>query len=155
MLGGALHERVAAREACGADATFSFLAIKVNGRAILIRGTCYLNVQKRIIPFGSFESAHVLFGHFKLQDVGLNFESFINGILTGKIKTPYGELDFAPSSGGHYGGQFIPFHEIGLQTQHRLAMLTIFAGENRELVRQPDLDWELRSSDPISRGRTI
>ncbi len=134
------------REAFG-DETFSYFAVKVGEDAFVVRGTLYLNVQQSTIPFTDFNSPSVRAGHFKLQDVGLKFESFIEQLLEGQIPTPHGLLKFPPgANGGGYGVHFVPFHEGGEKAQRRLAVLTIFGSENRELVRQPDLDWELRAS---------
>ncbi len=127
--------------------SFAYFALKREGQFVLVRGTLYLNIFKCIIPFTYFETDNIAFGNFRVSDVGLTEKAFIRAVLSGQIPTPNGILSFLPNGqSNRYGSQFIPFHEIGLQSQSRLTMLSIFGDENRDLIRQPDLDWELRSS---------
>jgi hypothetical protein len=57
--------------------TFSFIAVKSADARILIRGTLYLNVHPISIQYTSLQSDTALAGHFRLNEITLSREKFI------------------------------------------------------------------------------
>jgi hypothetical protein len=136
------------REAYGNDASFSYLAVKTAHAPKLVRANLWLNVRESKIPFKAFESARIVAGHFRLAEVDLSMEDFVDKILSGSVPTPTGEMEFLPNpNGGRYGARLNTFSNTLPQT--RFSILSIFGDETGALLPQPDLDWELRSgSEP-------
>ena len=126
--------------------TFAYFAVKGRDGFILVQGSLFLNITPRSLPPTSFQSESVRAGHHRLTDLGISRTQLIEQICAGKFGAPDGDLLFPAGSGGNYGTMYVPFHAVGMQTQSRLSVLSIFGAESRELIDQPSLDWELRAA---------
>jgi hypothetical protein len=129
--------------------SFSYLAIKTDEGFVVVQGTLYLNTQTPKLPQGKFETPRIRAGHFLLSDTQQNRREFIDQLGMGKLQTPHGELFFPPNTSNMHGTNYHRFHEIGLQSQRRLAVLSIFGAESSNYIHanQPHLDWEARAAD--------
>lgn len=140
---------IAAIENLYQNDSFSYLAVKSTEGFVLVQGILYLNSQKSKIPEGKFETHRIKAGHFSLPDKSHSRRKFIQQLGTGKIQTPHGEFLFPPNSSNAHGIVYNPFHEVGLQGQRRLGMLSILGAESRMYINalQPHLDWEARAAE--------
>jgi hypothetical protein len=85
-------------------------------------------------------------GQYRLLDLQLNVRQILDQFLSGKLSTPHGELNFPASDVGNYGATYISFHPDALGNQRRISVLQLLGGQ-LDLLRQPDLDWEIKASD--------
>ncbi len=127
------------------DDTFGYLAIMTADGPVLVQGSLFLNVTPPT-RLGSFRSSHVLAGSFRLTDLKLSRADFISQLFKGSIETPDVNLIFPPSSSGFHGTKYEPFHPLGVQSQRRINLLTVFGTELLSQIDLTPLDWELRAA---------
>lgn len=128
--------------------SFSYLTIKNDDGFVLVQGTLYLNSQEPKLPKGRFETEHIRAGHLDICKAPDGRRAFIEQLGQGRLETPEGAFLFPPNSSGSHGANYHPFHEIGLQAQRRLGILSILGAETAAYLhaQQPHLDWEARAS---------
>ena len=130
------------------DYTFSYVALRSENDFAIIQGTLLFNTQKLELVGNKFSSENVKAGRFSLSEMKVSKEEFIEQTCNGKLKTPHGDFLFSPNSSGNHGAHFQPFHEVGLNEQRRLSVLSIYGTETYHYLqdRQPQLDWEVRGA---------
>jgi hypothetical protein len=133
--------------------SFAYVGIGTPDGMVLLQGSLLLNVLPRDYP-QTFNTANVRAGHFPLSTVGLDRRAFMDKAIQGVVPTPDGDLIFAGSSPGEYGGTYVPFHQYGAQTQSRLGLLTLIGHQTYEYLDQPRVDWELRAASTPYDGVT-
>jgi hypothetical protein len=126
--------------------SFSYVAIKSNDTFVLVQARLFLNAKPSSAPFSHFQSESVRADHYKMSDLQSDPRKVVDQLLSGQLSTPHGALSFPASDAGNYGASYIPFHPDALQTQRRISVLQLFGGQP-SLIRQPDLDWEIKASD--------
>ena len=126
------------------DDTFGYLAIVTPDGPVLVQGSLFLNVTAPM-GLGTFRSKRVLAGHFRLADIKLSRNDLISQLFKGSIQTPDGDLLFPPN-GGFYGTKYEPYHQLGLQSQSRVNLLTVFGTELLSRIDQTPINWELRAA---------
>ena len=126
-------------------AYFSFIAIKQGTEFQLAQGQLQLQVVPEAKPSGSFQSENVRAGLFRLSELKYSPREFVDALLSGKIRTPFGEISFLPQQGGSYSTYFVPYHFEGAQTQRRQVRL-VFSGDRRVRTDTHALDWELKAA---------
>lgn len=126
--------------------SFSFVALKSTEGFDLAFGALMLNAFPTTIPLSCFETEHVRVGHFLLSELKTDRHRFLDAIETGTLPTPYGDLLFR--TGPHspnYSAFHTPFHNVGLQNQNRLNVLSV-RGSGFFALPNLELDWELKAS---------
>jgi hypothetical protein len=133
------------------NSSFLFVALRDADHFEILQGALWLSAEHSAIPLSKFASENVLAGHLKLADLGMDYQRTIGELLSGKLKTPMGELRFSPVNGQSYHSlTYLPVHPSTQTSQRRLNVVRL--GGDRPTVeqRQPLLDWELRAaSEPF------
>jgi hypothetical protein len=122
----------------------SYLALLSGDRFVITQGRVFLDTGPGK-PAQQFQSTNVRAGHVYLSELKLNPRTLIERLVAEKLATPQGDLHFIAAEGGRYAASFVPFHPEGLQTQRRFNVLTIVGGQ-KEALRQPDIDWEIKAA---------
>jgi len=127
--------------------TFSYIALKREGKFSLIQGLLRYNNGPSKISHTHYKSENVRAGNYHLSEMNLTGRELVDCLLSGSIQTPDGEeLFFQGNEAGKYSATYDPFHAEGLKVQARFDILTIY-GSPRQLDRHPlALDWELRAA---------
>jgi len=124
-------------------ATFSYLAIRREGRLVLVQGRLMLNFVPQDLP-ASFESGDVFAGRLLLSEVGKTPEDVLRELAKGVLHLPVGELHFDKYEAGGYSWHFDQNHP-GIQ-QGRHVLLTI-SGRHRDTIFDLNaVEWELRGA---------
>lgn len=139
-------EYVGALEPGYLPATFSYVAIKEEGRWILLKGRLFLNNSALELTELGFESPSIRAGRFLLSKLGVDVSGFIHSALAGSIPTPNGPLAFPKPPDDGYSVTYFPLHPEGLSTQIRVSTLNIAGNLSALYVTQPSLDWELKAN---------
>ena len=71
---------------------FSYLALKKGEAFELAQGRLQLQGVPAPIPSGCFQSENIKAGIFRLSEVNLTPRGFVEGLLTGTLRTPQTEL---------------------------------------------------------------
>jgi hypothetical protein len=128
------------------NSSFCYVAIKAENSFVILHAKLLLNPKLNNSALSHFRSENVRAGHYRIAELQSGPRKFVDQLLSGKLSTPDGELSFPPNEGGYHGAAYIPFHPDGLRTQRRISVLQLMGG-NPRLVRQPDLDWEIKAAD--------
>lgn len=130
------------------EATFSFIAIRRNGFSTLLYGRLFLlpTSNTKALP-GNFETNNVVANFFLISELGISFKDFIAQILdTKRINTPNGELIFPTTQDGSLNAYFNEFHMDGVNAGKRLSYLRLDGDSRHTLLKQPEIDWELKGA---------
>jgi len=138
---------IAPQEAAYRHVGLSYLAGKVGERFVIRQARAFLNTTAPKLKSPHFQSSNVRAGNYSLTELNLTIRGLIDELIGGRIGTPDGDLYFQAADGDHHAASFIPFHPDGLQTQLRFNVLTIMGGQ-LALIRQPDIDWEIKAASP-------
>jgi len=134
--------------------SFAYLAMKTATGFELILGTLLLNVERPALPPKGFQSASVKVGHFRLADLGVSREAFIEQICAGKITIADDEFLF--SAEGIPASPMITFWPLNPESARagsRVATLRIAGGrDTRSQIDINQIDWELRAGSPTFEG---
>jgi hypothetical protein len=130
---------------CYTHSYFSFIAIKQGTEFQLAQGQLQLQAVPEAKPSGSFQSENVRAGLFRLSELKHSPREFVEALLSGKIRTPFGEISFLPEQGRSYSIYFAPYHFEGAQTQRRQVRLAL-SGDRRVRTDTHTLDWELKAA---------
>ncbi len=122
---------------------FAYVAVRDGDHFVITQGVLWLNTIESKIPFNYFETTNIRAGHFRLSDLNIEYPAFIDQILTGKIKTPNGDLEFPPIRGEH-SMFYNPVHPSAQQS--RVSVLRLGGREQTVQQNQPVVDWELRGA---------
>lgn len=129
--------------AAAKHATFSYFAVRNEGRLVLVQGRLVLNLVPQDLQ-KSFESDDVFAGQLLLSEIGKSLEDFFRELTTGVIQLPVGEVHFDKHETGAYSFQFDQNHP-GIE-QGRHPLLTI-SGRHRDTIFDVNaVDWELRGA---------
>ena len=140
------HERKTLDEFLGAikpllagykPARFSYMAIREGDGFVLTQGQLHLRGEPLSIPSGCFESQNVKAGSFSLLEANQTPQGIVDLLLSGKLQTPHGELQFPASQnqgGSPYSIFLNPFHAEGIQSQRRVRRPSS-AGSPRRCLR--------------------
>ncbi|MBI4995782.1 MAG: hypothetical protein HZC22_02560 [Rhodocyclales bacterium] len=128
--------------------TLSFLAKRSDKGMTLLQGRLFLQVNEEGIPKKLVESRSVVAGNISLPELGLSYREFIDRVDSGQdLQTPIGKLRFPIDPKRGASGYFVPYHKEGSSNGSRLPVLTITGIERTDLVRRPEVDWELAAED--------
>lgn len=126
---------------------FSFLAVRKNELLHLIQGRIFLHTNQRHFPDRHFESQNIVVGYFPLSRLGLDYQGLIEKIISSEqISTPLGNFIFPLESSNEPSAQYVPFHDEGLNSGHRIDVLKISGSLRQSYIRFPELDWELKAA---------
>ena len=125
--------------------TFSYLAIRELDGFEIVRAHLVFNLSTYKGPAGHFSSANVRAGIYPISELAADEKELVRALESGVIETPEGRLLFShPES--QLAISFVPSHQDGASDQTRLAVATILGRKIRPLLRDSELDWELRSA---------
>ena len=124
---------------------FSYLALKNGDDFDLTQGRLQLQGVPVTINPGYFHSKNIKAGMCKLSELNLTPIEFVESLLSGKLKTPHGELLFKTAETRNYSSYFDPYHQDGLTSQRRQMYLSI-NGARRNRIDSTLLDWELKAA---------
>src|SRR5437762_3106477 len=127
------------------DATFSYIALRKGDIFELAQGRVLLQGVPSTLVSKHFESESLRAEVCRLDDLKFSPRQMIEGLLSGGLRTPHGELRFPPEQGRFHSVSFIPFHSDGIPFQLRQMQLYI-RGDRRNRIESPQLDWELRGA---------
>jgi hypothetical protein len=133
-----------------AHGTFAFFALKRPQGVVIQKAAIFLGCLPLICPSYRFDSQRVRAGAYKLEELGVNFETLIDQVCSGSIPTPDGPLLFPAISPGRPEATFDGFHMLG-GAQQRLSALTL-SGVSQIALDQPSLDWEIKANDMPHHG---
>src|SRR5437016_1366316 len=126
--------------------SFSYVAVRKGDDFEVVQAVLWLNSMESKFPLGKYETKNIRAGQFRLDDLDINYRSFIDRILTGRFETPHGELSFPPIRDQH-SLFYIPIHPISAeQNQSRVNVVRLGGREQTIQQRQSVLDWELRGA---------
>lgn len=125
--------------------TFAYIAVRQGDEFHLVQGAWNMNPVPATTPLGVFQSDNIIAGRFRCADLKLDPRKFVEQIFEGRVATPNGDLLFQTENDGRLSTYFTPFTPVGLQGQSRTALLSIGGEHLAPLLRQPNLDWELKS----------
>lgn len=128
------------------DNGFSYLAVREKAGFAIVQGKLFLSVSPSTIPHTHFKSENVRAGHYSLAELKLTPREFVERLVSGGVETPDGPLRFLPQENGYHGVYYQPFHSDGLQSNNRFNVLGLVGTPPWSLVKQPDLDWELKAA---------
>ena len=124
---------------------FYFVAFRREGKLAIIQASLQLNTSLSLtVP--RFESANIVAGQYSLAELKLNIQGFIEALFSGSVSTPDGDLSYLMPDQGPPSPYYVPFHDYGLENQHRLNVLRFSSKSPLENVLPIELDWELRAS---------
>jgi hypothetical protein len=134
--------------------SFSYVAVRHEGKFVLLKGIIFFHTGPTKAPFTHFESENVRAGHYTLSSLKLTPKKLIAAALAGEIKTPDGVLVFPPYTEvgargevGNYSSTYLPFHPVGLQNQYRANLLRVSGASLATYGHhQPFFDWELKAA---------
>lgn len=129
------------------DATFTYLGIRDKNKCILVAARIHLVSNYLDSPPPVFRSETVCVGRVKISETKFDLRSFIQQILSGVVQVHDLNLYFQKPDNGRYNTYHNRFHELGLQDQRRINVLSITASGSWNYLNQPSLDWELMASD--------
>jgi hypothetical protein len=126
-------------------ASLGYLAIRDGDAFLVIQARLHLLGAPLHIDSGFFESQNVKAGYFKLCDTNQSLPRFIEELLSGKLTTPHGKLDFKANDQQACSISFNPFQMDGLQLNRRQMQLIITGGQapQSSSIR---LDWEVKGA---------
>jgi hypothetical protein len=127
------------------NGSFSYAALRHKEQFVIVQGYLYLSAPSNV-PYSHFCSENIRVGHYRLSEMKTSPEVLIEAAFGGRIATPGGDLSFQKPQNGERGALYIPFHQAGLQAQHRLNVLRLSGGDWNDYFRQPFLDWELKAA---------
>jgi hypothetical protein len=126
-------------------ANFSYVALKKNGAFELTQGRLHLQGASVKIPSRCFQSDNVQAGICRLAELNLTPKTFVDSLISGKIKTPHGELLFPPEEKRLHSTDFTPYYSDENSRQQRQIRLWI-SGDRRHRIESSQLDWELKAA---------
>ena len=137
-------------ESAYTDVTFTYFAVRRDDQFIIVRGFIRLAFESLNAPSNHFVTANVRAGAYRLSELNLTLRELAEKFLVGTVATPHGDLHFPANESGHYAANYFPlFSESVYQCRYRVLRLL---GGSFPSIQQPDLDWELKASDPPYHG---
>lgn len=127
------------------NGSFSYAALRHEEQFVIVQGYLYLSAPPNV-PFSHFRTENIRIGHYRLSEIKSSPEALIEAAMLGTIETPDGNLCFPKPQNGECRALYTPFHQAGLDAQHRLNVLRLSGGDWNNYLRQPFLDWELKAS---------
>ena len=132
------------------NSSFFFVALKEGDRFEILQGAFWLSAELSVVPFSTFASDNVRAGHYKLTELGSSYKQTIDGLLSGKITTPSGDLYFSPLAGQLYHSLiYTPVHPTTQTSQRRVNVVRLGGDHPNVELKQPVLDWELRAASTL------
>jgi hypothetical protein len=125
---------------------FCFLAIRENNEWLLASARIFLETIPRRVPDGDFRSSHVWAGSISLTDFGHSAEVLLTSIMGGQFTLRNERINFSPLNGNSFSAFDSPFHAEGLQSNNRLAVLTVTGRRYCPTIDRTSLDWELKAA---------
>jgi hypothetical protein len=135
---------VASKAKAYENSSFSYVAVKRGDSLLLIRGVLLLSNAP--LPLKEFSSENVRAARCRLDDVAPSPRAFVKQLLQGQVSAPGCDVIFPAAAPGSYMANYVPFHQAGLQAQHRAQGLTIIGAEHRLEGDLLALDWELKAA---------
>lgn len=127
-------------------ASFSYFALKQESDFVLSQDRLHLSGVPIQVPSGHFEYRNIKAGNFSLNESNQTPQVIIESLLSGKLLTPHGELNFPEDQNHKYSTYFDPFHQDGIQSQLRQMQLVISAGSRPRIFSSMEIDWELKAA---------
>lgn len=134
---------------CYTQSAFSYLAVKFGENYQLCQGRLLLHWGGTSIGSRHFQSSNVRAGVYRLEDLDLTLQQFIEILLTGPLPTPHGTLHF-PSEQGRSHSIWFDLHRLAEDAQRRYIQLSIQGDRHNQPSRE--LDWELKAASPPFEG---
>ena len=130
-------------EAAYRRSTFPYLAVKKGDDFVVVKCALILTAEPTATPLTQFRSENVRAGQYSLLDLKAEPRELIDQVVSGKIRTPDGELIFPTENRTTTVALFHPFW---LERQRRTSVLTVTAGNTSDYLKQPSQDWEVKAS---------
>lgn len=137
---------IAPWEAAYTHASFSYFAFKHEGDFLLLQARLFLRIVPSNVPSRHFQSSNIRAGHYPMSDLGHTARTIVEELLSGRLATPHGILQFSPGNADHYSVGYVPFHYEGHQSGMRVSVLTLAGGQCGHLMDQWRFDWELKAT---------
>lgn len=128
------------------NAFFACVAVRVDGEFKLVQGAVHLMPSTRELP-PHFETENIRADYYRLVDLNLTIEQFINMVLTGVIHTPHGDIQFPGDQTGTHRASYMAPHRSGPDKQNRLSILRLFSSMYNQDINQPFVEWELMAAE--------
>lgn len=127
-------------------ASISYFAIKREGVFVLIQAKLFLNAIQSDLPIMHFQTENIRAGQYPISDLGMDAQSVVALLTTGKLVCPHDDLCFPSADSGSCSAYCVPFHPEGLQNGNRIDVLTLTGARQTEHIRQPYFDWEVKAA---------
>jgi Holliday junction resolvase len=124
---------------------FSYFALKRGSAFELAQGRLALQGVPAQIPSSCFRSENIKAGIFRLSEVKMTPNGFVEELLTGKLRTPQGDFQFPAENGRSHSVYLSSLHPDGISAQRRQIQLNI-SGDRRQRIDSTLLDWELKGA---------
>jgi hypothetical protein len=124
---------------------FSYVSAKRDECFEICQGQLRLQGAPFTTRIGQFESANIKAGCFALQGAALTVRGVIDGLLSGKLITPHGDLVFPAEKERAHRVYFSPCQD-GNESQTRHMQFNIYGRTRGNLMNRPQLHWELRGA---------
>lgn len=125
--------------------TFSYLAVRVEGKWQIYRARLTFSLPGKITPKITVRTANILGGVEHLPSQIEAARELVDSMLSGAINVGHEQIHFPPQFGGSYPIAYIPIHPDGMHGQRRIAVLEINGCDMPNYAAHPPLDWELRA----------
>jgi len=137
---------IAPWEAAYKHVGLSYFAVKHEGAFALLQARLFLHTAPPSISATHFQSSNIRAGYYSLTELGGTPREFVDGILSGTLPTPHGELRFPSEQNEHYSARYNPFCHEGLQNGSRIDILDLTGNQHMQSVRHPRYDWEVKAA---------
>ncbi len=127
------------------NAVFACVAVRVAGKFTLTQATVHLMPSSREPP-PHFETENIRADYYRLSDLDLTIEKFVDMALTGVIHTPHGDIRFQGDQPEAHRASYIAPHRSGMNKQNRLSILRLFHSMYQE-IDQSVIEWELMAAE--------
>ena len=128
------------------NAAFACVAVRVDGAFKLVQGAVHLMPGIRELP-PHFETENIRADYYRLVDLDLTIDKFVDMVLTGVIHTPHGDIEFPGDQSGVHRAAYMAPHRAGVDKQNRLSILRLFSSMYNQDIKQPFVEWELMAAE--------
>lgn len=131
------------------QARLSYVGIRKEGKIAIVSAQINLALVVNEPPRALFDAANVVAGEWDIPQETVSIEQVIDDILSEEGLLVSGHERMGLRAGADRPiSSSLPslLHHAGLKTQRRLVVLTLTGSGRHELIRQPDLDWQLKAA---------
>lgn len=125
----------------------SYFAMRSDGQLHILQGRLFLYTAPSKTAQRHIQTQTIAAGYIPLADLGIDYRTFVDRIMAAEpITSPIGDFVFPVDQSHGPSTHLIPFHQEGLSTGNRLSVLLISGVQRHSLIKQMDIDWELKAA---------